>query len=329
MRPVPTYIRCLIILVCLLIVRTCFGAPPKKKFTPRLQDLFVKIQPGAVSLDSTSCVIPFTRAGNLILIQATVDTMVGNFILDTGAPYLVLNITYFRDYQRTSSDAQQTSISGSGTTIENTTVGSLSLGTLNYSRIPADLISLGHIEQSKGVKILGLLGVSLFAQCEMIVDYEKSLIYLHRIGSKEKSSYRHEMLKDTAAYNSFPFSLKENRIIATTEVAGKKLKFVIDHGAESNILDSRLPNKIFENVTITGHVNILGSGNKKVDALYGDLQHMKMGNTEIGTLPVMVVNLEYTCFSAIGCVDGVLGFDFLSVHKIGFNFVNRKMYIWK
>src|SRR3954454_17668013 len=113
MRPLPVHIKCLFIFVFLLNVSACFGVPPKTKLSAGLQSLSIKFQPGAVSLDSTSCVIPFTRAGNLILIQATVDTMVGNFILDTGAPYLVLNITYFRDYQRTSSDAQQTSISGS------------------------------------------------------------------------------------------------------------------------------------------------------------------------------------------------------------------------
>jgi hypothetical protein len=35
------------------------------------------------------------------------------------------------------------------------------------------------------------------------------------------------------------------------------------------------------------------------------------------------------CDSYNNCLDGMLGFDFLSLHKIGFNFVNRKMYIWK
>ena len=255
--------------------------------------------------------------------------MEGNFILDTGAPYLVLNITYFRDYPTSSTHAEQTSISGGGSAVDKTFISNFSFGSLNYFHVAADLINLGHIEKSKGVKILGLLGLDLFRQCEMIVDYEKSLIYLHRIARKESATYRHDMLQDTAAYNSFPFVLKDNRIIATAEVAGKKLKFVIDHGAESNIIDSRLPNKVFENVVITGHINILGSENKKVDALYGDLQHMRMGDKEMGALPVMVVNLEYTCFSVMGCVDGVLGFDFLSLHKIGFNFVNRKMYIWK
>jgi hypothetical protein len=63
--------------------------------------------------------------------------------------------------------------------------------------------------------------------------------------------------------------------------------------------------------------------------LYGDLQKLKIDGEEVGNLPVLVTNLEETCFSYSGCVDGVLGFDFLSLHKVGFNFVKRKMYIWK
>ena len=46
-----------------------------------------------VTSDTPSCVIPFSRAGNLIVIRAKVDTAWGNFILDTGAPGLVLNMT--------------------------------------------------------------------------------------------------------------------------------------------------------------------------------------------------------------------------------------------
>jgi hypothetical protein len=63
--------------------------------------------------------------------------------------------------------------------------------------------------------------------------------------------------------------------------------------------------------------------------LYGSLSDMKIANENIGQLPVLITSLENTCFSYNGCIDGVLGFDFLSLHKIGFNFVTRKMYIWK
>jgi len=193
----------------------------------------------------------------------------------------------------------------------------------------ADLINLGHIENSKGIKILGLLGVELFRQCEMILDFENSVIYLHRIGKKEANTYKSEFLSDTSTYSTIPIDLLDNRIVITSVMGGRKLRFIMDSGAESNLLDSRLPDKIMDHVTITGRVLLTGSGNKKVEALSGDFQNLMIGNHNISSLPVVVTNLEKTCVSYNGCIDGMLGFDFLSLHKIGFNFVTRKMYLWR
>ncbi|HYH14730.1 MAG TPA: retropepsin-like aspartic protease [Flavisolibacter sp.] len=280
--------------------------------------------------DTPSCVIPFTRAGNLILIKAHVDSIEGNFILDTGAPHLILNITYFRDYPLTQvHDEVQIGSTGAGSAINRTMVNRFSLGTFRYSRAEADLINLGHLENSKGVKILGLIGVNLFKQCEVIIYYEKKLIYLHHIRRKESSSYKSEQLKDEATYSTIPFDLKDNKIITYSEMAGKKLRFVIDCGAETNLLDSRLPDKIFEQVEISGRTTLLGTGNKRVDAITGVLKGLRFANRDIASLPIIITNMEKTCFSLNGCADGVLGFDFLSLQKIGFNFVQRKMYIWK
>jgi hypothetical protein len=137
------------------------------------------------------------------------------------------------------------------------------------------------------------------------------------------------MLKDASTYKTLPIELTDDRIIAQTELAGKKLKLIIDCGAESSILDSRLPNKVFEDVNITGRVMLIGAGNNKVEALTGELKSMKIGDENFNALPVLITNLEKTCLSYNGCVNGVLGYDFLAAKKIGFNFVNRKMYIWK
>jgi hypothetical protein len=49
----------------------------------------------------------------------------------------------------------------------------------------------------------------------------------------------------------------------------------------------------------------------------------------MGTMPVLIANLEKTCFSVNFCISGVLGLEFLPLQKIGFNFVTRKMYLWK
>ncbi|HKO79193.1 MAG TPA: retropepsin-like aspartic protease, partial [Chitinophagaceae bacterium] len=205
----------------------------------------------------------------------------------------------------------------------------LSFGPIKYFKAEADRVNLGHIENSKGIKILGLLGMQLFKRFEMIIDYEKSLIYLHLISKKETSAYKSEMLKDESTYNTFPIKLLDNKLLTYGEIAGKKLIFIIDTGAESNVLDSRLPNKIFEQIDITRRIMLAGSGTQRVEALYGDMKNMKLGDIDIGTVPVLVTNLEKMCFSYDQCLDGMLGFDFLSLHKIGFNFVTRKMYIWK
>lgn len=283
-----------------------------------------------VSSDSANVVIPFNRVGNLIVIKARVDTTEGNFILDTGAPKLILNMTYFRHYPTTEDpEGESGGITGSAATVSPTEVAKLSFGPIKYFRVEAHRINLGHIENSKGIKILGLLGMQLFKRFEMIIDYEKSLIHLHLIGKKESSSYKSEMLKDTSAYNTFSIRIMDNKLITYGEMAGKKLTFIIDTGAESNVLDSKLPEKIFENVDITRRILLTGSGNTKVEALYGNMKNMTLGSRDVGTLPVLVTNLEKMCFSYDQCIDGMLGFDFLSLHKIGFNFVTRKMYIWK
>jgi len=279
--------------------------------------------------DSSTFVVPFSRAGNLILVQARADTMQGNFMLDTGCPYLVLNLTYFRDYKRTENDGDGRGITSTGFAVGKTEVAGFTFGAAHYYRMAADLANLGAIENSKGVKILGLIGMQLLRQFEMIIDYEKNLIYLHRVGRKEASSYRHEMLSDTSAYSEVPISITDNRIIVQTVMSGKKLKLIIDSGAETNLLDSRLPDKIFENVSITGRTMLTGAGNTRIEVLRGDLRTLMIGNRSVETLPVLITNLERTCFSMGGCVDGVLGFDFLSLKKIGFNFVTYKMYIWK
>jgi hypothetical protein len=281
-----------------------------------------------VAEDSVSCIIPFSRAGNLILIKAKADTTEGNFILDTGAPGLVLNITYFRDYAATTEiNEEQNGMTGEVSSVKKTQINNFSFGCIKAVVVPADLVNLGHIENTRGIRILGLIGLSIFKRFEMIIDYENNLLYLHRIAKKEV--YKNPLLSDTSKYSAVPVEIWNNKIVTRTTMAGKKLRFIIDSGAESNVLDSRLPNKIFENVEILRRIQLTGAGDKKVEALYGNLSNLVIGNQNMGSLPVIINKQEKNSLAVNRFFVGVLGFFLLSLHKIGFNFVNNKMYIWK
>lgn len=282
-----------------------------------------------LSSDTPFCTVPFTRAGNLIVVKARVDSLEGNFILDTGAPGLVLNLTYFRDYPVThTADIDQTGITGSSAGVERTEVKTFVLGRFNYSNIEADLANLGHIENSKNIRILGLIGLEFFKECGMIIDFDNGALHLQHL-SKKNLVHANYMLSDTATYKEIPIDIMDNRIVAVAELGGKKLKMIVDCAAETNILNSRLPSRLLEYVSISRRVKLTGSGTRPADALYGNVSDLKIADESVGNLPVLITNLENTCFSYNGCIDGVLGFDFLSLHKIGFNFVKRKMYIWK
>jgi hypothetical protein len=281
-----------------------------------------------INTDTVSCVIPFTRVEKLILVKGRVDTTEGNFVFDTGAPGLVLNVTYFRSYPiNEMNEEERKGIAGSADFYGHTTVGKFKLGAFNYYHTEADLVNLGHLETKRGVKILGLLGVSLFTQCEMIIDYEKNEIHLHYISKKERNTYQHEMITQARNLVACPFDLMENRILIKSNLMGKELKFVIDYGAESNILDSRLPEKIFDSLQVTGRVLLNGAGTKRVEAVTGTVPGFAFGGIKTDSLPFIVTNLEYTCFGDGRCIDGVLGYDFLSHYKLCFNFVKRMLYV--
>jgi Aspartyl protease len=319
-------------LLYLMLLLLCGNATAKEKdINSNGKELPAYIFPEEkYSKDSSTVIIPFSRAGNLIVVKAKVDTTEGNFILDTGSPHLILNLTYFRDYPSTWSQSEEKKgITGSVENVLQTTVRTFSFGNLQQYHVNADLVNLGHIENRKGIRILGLIGMELLENYEMIIDYEKNSIYMHLISRKKTSSYQHEMLNDTASYYTSSIEMKDGRIIMRTEIAGKKIRLIIDSGAETNILDSRLPDNVFNAVTINGRIVLTGVGDKKVEALRGNLSELMIGGQKAQNLPVLITNLEKTCFSYGGCVDGVLGFDVLSLKKIGFNFVKRKMYIWK
>jgi hypothetical protein len=280
--------------------------------------------------DTASCQIPFTLVGKLIIIQASADSSSGNFILDTGSPGLVLNSTYFRDYPTHSAHNTNTlDINGENEQLQQTTIPHFTLGTFHYYRMGADLLSLSHLEQSRGIKILGLIGVSFFKDCELIIDYVNKLIHLHHINKSEAKTYRHDMLSNDSRFNAYPIELKENRILLKTRIGKRDLKFAIDYAAETSILDSRLPEKILDSVQIYGRILLTGAGSRKIEALSGELSGLQIGNELIPILPVIVTRLENTCFGGMNCINGVLGYDFMSRSIIALNFRKRILYILK
>jgi len=271
--------------------------------------------------------IPFKRLDNLILLDAIVDGIAGTFILDTGAPHLVLNQQYFKNAP------QLASISGAGITgnisrIIQSKINVLSLGGIQFENVSTDLIDLTHLEAKKGTAIFGLLGNNLFARFEVIIDYTQSNIILYYLNKKGDKIEQDSLASLIDQQIKIPLEINQKVILIGGEINGKKLRFCLDTGAEINILSSNLSKKVMTEFKVLRVLNLVGASEKNTQAILGNIKLLKVGHKEYEQVQAALMNLESLTEVYGTYIDGMLGFDFLSRSKVAINYQQQVLRLW-
>jgi predicted aspartyl protease len=272
-------------------------------------------------LDVQTLVLPFYKAGNLMLIEATVDGQTGYFIFDTGAPYLVLNRTYFRKYP---SIANYTALGISNVEVDimRTRVRALNIRALKYQNIEADVADLSHLENNRKVKILGLLGTNLFTDFVVGIDFKAQNVTLYSPEAFQKISAK-------VGTATLPISLRNNLILMNGVVNGQKVQLVFDTGAEINVLGNDLAEAVYEPFIIQKRSTLSGSVGEEIEVFSGVLMRMLLNNHIYLNMKTIMTNL-----SGIGKVygfrvDGILGYEFLIKGPVYIDFKNRQIIMQK
>ncbi|MEM9050953.1 MAG: aspartyl protease family protein [Bacteroidota bacterium] len=258
--------------------------------------------------------IPLKRAGRLLIIEAEVDSVRGNFIFDTGAPYLVLNKTYFRDYKK-HRRGTASGIAGSEA-VRSVEIDHLQFRGINYHDLDADLANLGAIENMRGIKILGLLGFNLFKEFEMEIDVRNGVLKLYKTDEEGKTL---ESAPKAVCEIKQAIRIYDNTIFTDCYIADKKLRFGFDTGAETNALSSRVNKKILETISITGRRTLNGVGDESVEILFGRMNNFQLGENSLLGMQTLITNMDDMSAAYGTTVDGMLGFDFLAKGVVRIN----------
>lgn len=246
--------------------------------------------------------LPIKRAGNLILVEAMVDSIRGNFILDTGAPGLVLNTTYFRD-KAIRKNRSSVGIAGSTNMVYEMQVNKLQISTLYFEKIVVELTELSHIENNKNIKILGLLGNALFDDLEMEIDIRRNMLTLTKPNKNNSLRTKPDVL--------LPLSITNYSMFIPLKIAGKSINTCFDTGAEMMVLDNYLSEKILKNVQLSKRLNLTGTGGQKIEVWSGTLNDLQIGTTYLKNVPVLLSSLQQLSDAYGQPVDGILGFNLL------------------
>ncbi|GAB3931830.1 aspartyl protease family protein [Mucilaginibacter myungsuensis] len=277
--------------------------------------------------DFKTLIVPFKKVGNLIVIEAQVDTMYGNFILDTGAPGVVLNKTYFRDAPHIE-EQDAAGINGSANGTFKTSIKHLSIFELNYDRLSADVCDLSRIENGRNIKILGLLGTRLFTKFAITVDVNQSVLFIHKLDDKGNIPAAERVFAH--ADITTPFKFLNNVVYLRGNVGAEKLWFAFDTGAESNLIDYNRNKKLAASMQILGRRKLTGVGGASFEVISGEFEKLNIGGHDFLKNKAVLTDLE-KMGSAYGyTVDAMLGYDFYSRGIFTINFVKKQfeMYIY-
>ncbi|MEM6720851.1 MAG: hypothetical protein AAF611_16085 [Bacteroidota bacterium] len=285
--------------------------------------------PQAEFLNHYTARIPFKVIDQLIVVEAEFLNKKGNFIIDTGAERLILNKVHFPKGKRLTKKRKE--MTGVTRIVDQPYERKLSefiLHNLNLKNKKSDVIDLSHIEKSKKMHLLGIIGYNILKDYEVFIDLYLNQITLSRVdkrGNKLDDKVYAEEVSDT-----LDFDLRKHTIVVSGFVNNEKVRFALDTGAEFNQLNKKIDKKILEKFRPIKHLSMVGAGNKKIRVLAGKLYDFRL-NERIGVGPMytIVTNLRKMSEAYGTYVDGVIGYEFLKYKRTIINYKKEKLYFIK
>lgn len=293
---------------------------------------FSKSNPGPITFPKAEILsehttrIPFKLIDNLIVIEAELLDQKGNFIIDTGSETLILNKVHFKARETFSSNSKETS--GVIDFIDNPLEKRLRefiIKDITIEDKKSDVIDLSHIETSKKIHLLGIIGYDILKDYEVFIDMYLNQITLSRVnheGQKLDPRQYLEKIIDTV-----DFKLKKHTIVLEVSVNDELLKFGLDTAAEYNQLNKRTNKKALKYFFPSKRLMLVGASGKKIEVMAGKLYRVKLSDRiYFAPMTTLLTNLNQMNEAFGTSLDGILGYEFFRQQRTIINYKKEKLY---
>ncbi|MEL6658366.1 MAG: aspartyl protease family protein [Bacteroidota bacterium] len=256
---------------------------------------------------------PFILDQGLIYIEAKLDGTSGAFILDTGAPGLVINETptqLHEDY-RAQSCSQEV-------VVGMRPVAQFIWGEKEWGKMEAITLDLQHLQSSKVQEVRGLLGYELLQEYTLILNYQQEQLRL--LDQPVNVALHQPSVR-------LPFVLDGHLPVVEVKIGGQLLRLGIDTGSASNILNKSWQNLVEQNSGDSWYEELQGLDQtvQLVDAL--QVEELQFGDEFIGT-KFLMLDLSHLQDPSSKPLDGLLGHDFLTHFKVAIDYPRGEILLW-
>ena len=264
-------------------------------------------------------IVPFELAERLIVVEAEIEGVRGNFFVDSGAPSLMLNAKRFPGLVNIA-ESIDVPVHGAGGAIKDAKrveASGFKWQEIDLTSVNALLNDLSHLEKNTNTEIVGLIGADFLHNFTIKFDYARKELTLF---SKDPTDSW-----QTAPNHVFDLEMIGHIPVIDVKIDNHVLRFGIDSGAGGAMLFTKWEEPL------KPHYEFL-----RRDAVTGGDTNIQMGNTvrldafEVGNLQYENHTFRFNdlIFGHELKMDGLLGYEFLSHYKTAIDFQNRKLYVW-
>jgi predicted aspartyl protease len=282
---------------------------------------FLNIPPRSLEVEpigsaNSSQIYPFELVRGMIYVSASLNGQPGQYILDTGAPCVVVNTLPGRESVNEGHSIAQPIAVAYGS------AQSFDFAGRSRRNITTLAVDISHLERAANRTLAGLVGYEEFKDSELYLNYPGRQISVFKPGLNR-------LHRTGKPLFSLPFVLDGHLPILEVTVDGQVMRFGIDTGAGANLIDpaalARLNTAAFRQLdaeTLQG-----------LDQQIRRAERIAISRLEIQNMPVE--NMAFLKSDLAGLksgadlhLDGLLGYTFLQHYKLSIDYTSRQLHIW-
>lgn len=249
----------------------------------------------------------------MIYLQAELDGAAGEYVLDTGAPGLVINEKPTRAHAAYTAQSCAEEVR-----VGMRPVDVFSFGELELRQFDAITLDLEHLSKAHKKTVAGLIGYELLQDHTLLLDYQQQ--QMHLLDYSVNTAIHQPAVR-------LPFILDGHLPVVEINIGGKTMRLGIDTGSASNILDQSWQ----EVLALWGpampmeEIQGLDQSVKRVDATL--VEGLPVGHLEVDT-KFLLLDLSHLRAGSDLPLDGLLGYKFLANFKVAIDYPNQEILFW-
>ncbi|QES88357.1 retroviral-like aspartic protease family protein [Rhizosphaericola mali] len=275
-------------------------------------------------IESTNA-ISMIRLNGLIYLSAILNGINGYFMLDSGAPFIILNKRFADSSGTTAIKMELRGVGGKSPQPIKSVKNQLIIGNLHLDNLDLPAMNMESNSTWEDSTFFGLIGQAFLNNYASEFDFKNNKLVLHSL--EAYSNYHEKKMKD-----SISFKMVRHIPIIRTIINNQSFNFGLDCGANANVVNNSFVDNIgaqfeFDNKDVA--INEVAQTQQKNQTGY--IKKMQIGNKIL--LPqysvVSDASLGYGLNSKNNEVSGLLGIPFLEQFHFIINYKSKNIQILK